>query len=184
MDTAIDWLRLGRAFEAFKDLGYAPVNVPWIVSKEVQMLTCPDERNIMRIPDHGGLVGSAEQGFIAMSLAGSLPPGRFVALTPCFRDELVDATHTKHFMKVELYAWGEGRDLRSDMTRMIEDARSVMEDLSGVRPISVPADCGWDLEIAGIEVGSYGVREAGGIAWAFGTGLAEPRFSHAVDKTA
>jgi hypothetical protein len=36
-----------------------------------------------------------------------------------------------------------------------------------------------DLEINGIEVGSYSRRSFGGISWTCGTGLAEPRFSMA-----
>ena len=36
---------------------------------------------------------------------------------------------------------------------------------------------GYDLQIGGVEVGSYGVRSHRGFKWAYGTGLAEPRFS-------
>ena len=40
-----------------------------------------------------------------------------------------------------------------------------------------------DLEIAGIEVGSYGIRHHELVGhWAFGTGLAEPRYSQAMGK--
>ncbi len=40
----------------------------------------------------------------------------------------------------------------------------------------VATDEGWDLEVNGIEVGSYGFRQSGGRRWACATGLALPRF--------
>jgi hypothetical protein len=41
---------------------------------------------------------------------------------------------------------------------------------------------GYDLEIGGIEVGSYAARTADGMSWTCGTGLAEPRFSTAIEN--
>lgn len=178
MDTAINWARLGRAFDIFVASGYAPINVPWFVPKDVQLITCPYPENIMEVGHHGALIGSAEQAFIHMTLNGEIAKGRYVALTPCFRDEPEDATHSKTFMKIELYA--TGLDLHAEMNRMIADAMAVMIELGGVVPDKIQTREGWDLDINGVETGSYGVRAARNISWAYGTGLAEPRFSYAI----
>ena len=45
----------------------------------------------------------------------------------------------------------------------------------------VPTKEGYDLMINGIEVGSYGLRMGNGYEWVYGTGLAEPRFSVAIN---
>lgn len=39
----------------------------------------------------------------------------------------------------------------------------------------------YDLEINNIEVGSYGIRQYKNLFWVYGTGLAEPRFSQAIN---
>ena len=50
-------------------------------------------------------------------------------------------------------------------------------------PTAVKTDEGYDLEINGIEVGSYGARYHAKIGWwAYGTGLAEPRYTTAMNK--
>jgi hypothetical protein len=41
---------------------------------------------------------------------------------------------------------------------------------------------GIDLVLNGIEVGSYGVRTVGNRTWTYGTGLALPRFTVAIDN--
>jgi hypothetical protein len=46
----------------------------------------------------------------------------------------------------------------------------------------VTTEDGLDVEIGGIEVGSYGTRLHEGFSWNYGTGLAEPRFSSALEE--
>jgi hypothetical protein len=36
---------------------------------------------------------------------------------------------------------------------------------------------GFDLEVSGIEIGSYGIRSCEYLKWIYGTGLAEPRMT-------
>ena len=40
----------------------------------------------------------------------------------------------------------------------------------------------WDISLNGIEVGSYGYRTYAGHHWIFGTGLALPRMTIALEK--
>jgi hypothetical protein len=47
----------------------------------------------------------------------------------------------------------------------------------------VQTEIGHDIELNSIEIGSYGWRQHRDIIWAYGTGLAEPRFSIANQST-
>ena len=55
-----------------------------------------------------------------------------------------------------------------------EDLECPFEDL---KIIDTPE--GYDIELYGIEIGSYGIRRVRGFSWIYGTMLAEPRFSEA-----
>lgn len=179
--TEINWKLLIDALEFYKGNGFTEIPAAWHVPRETHNITCSDPGRMFQLKDYGVLVGSAEQAFIDMQLNGRLPQGRFVALTPCFRDEGAarDALHALYFMKVELYStlpdaveYGE----RDDLCR---HARNFMATRTALPVRSVPTEEGVDLEINGIEVGSYSRRSFGGISWTCGTGLAEPRFSMA-----
>lgn len=183
MDTAVDWGRLAEAVRFYEARGYARREVPWFVPRDIQEITCPFPQNIMSVAGLGCLVGSAEQAFLALALAGDIVPGRYLALTPCFRDEPEDVTHTKTFMKVELFACGPEDQMWAEAERMRDDALAFMTG-AGRLPDTVETPAGWDLEICGVEVGSYGTRRARGLTWAYGTGLAEPRFSYAAGLAA
>jgi hypothetical protein len=123
--------------------------------------------------------------------------GSFCALTPCFRNEpVLDDLHQPYFMKLELITW-DGNE--ADMSRMIQLARIWYES---EHPGDHPGD---DLQIrvvenndsdhlsvtqaydivtayTGIELGSYGIREHAKVGrWVYGTGLAEPRYSVALE---
>jgi seryl-tRNA synthetase len=179
--TAIDWKLLTDALGYYKCHGFTEIPVNWHVPRDVHDITCSDPARMFHLKDYGVLVGSAEQAFIDMHLNGKLPQGRFVALTPCFRDEGAarDDLHALYFIKVELYSTlpdivqdGERHDL-------CLHARNFMESRTALPIRSVSTEDGIDLEINGIEVGSYSRRSFGGISWTCGTGLAEPRFSMA-----
>jgi hypothetical protein len=79
-------------------------------------------------------------------------------------------------MKVEMFELilSEGRDI-SDV---INGAIRTMSAVAGhPLPLKViETEDGWDLELLGIEVGSYGIRRIGDVQYMYGTGLAEPRF--------
>jgi seryl-tRNA synthetase len=180
--TAIDWKLLTDALDYYKSRGFAEVPVNWHVRREVHDVTCSDPARMFGLKDYGILVGSAEQAFIEMQLDGRLPSGRYVALTPCFRDEGAgrDDLHALYFMKVELYSTMHADDCYGDIQDLCHAARAFMSSRTSLPVIAVPTSEGIDLEINGIEVGSYSHRSFGGISWTCGTGLAEPRFSMAV----
>lgn len=69
------------------------------------------------------------------------------------------------------------RDLHDLHDRL--DRGDIFNDVVDVttRPTGVMS---WDIELNGIEIGSYGVRTCPFLQWSYGTGLAEPRFGRAL----
>lgn len=188
VETSIE--RLGRALNFYQTVGFEYAECPWMVDPVYLMATCPHERYMVN-SDVGALVGSAEQSFIALDAEGGLPPGRYVGYTPCFRPETEDHWHQKGFNKVELYRtdsvapWVVMEVLSSAMTFFKGELHRAGLPTNEVT-IRETGD-GFDLEIAGVEVGSYGKREwtapSGRVLkWVYGTGCAEPRLTKAIDR--
>lgn len=192
----VNWSRISRAVEFYQGLGFKYIDTPWFVDQEVGMITCPSEKFMVRtnkerqnknrrvIPQT--LVGSAEQGFLQMALEGLLTSVNYVSAGPCFREEPVyDELHLPQFFKVELFVrCNDQADGRFAASELLYRAKRFMEDQTAMKINVVEEGHGWDLELNGIEIGSYGYRYAEGIGyWAYGTGLAEPRFSQALVAT-
>lgn len=170
----IDYRLLGEASHHYQTLGYHYVEVPYCVPHDIIRLTLPPQYEADYVPGLGCLVGSAEQSLLALDL----PAGEYVAVSPCFRPEpVLNEFYQRHFMKVELLQIGD--DYLNPM-KLLLDARGFMSRYAQVEVIRTPE--GRDLTVAGVEVGSYGRREAGGRTWACGTGLALPRFDVARQK--
>lgn len=175
----ISWKFIAQAIEFYESIGFTYVEVPWIVDPKAVAITLPAGHTAFQTMD-GALVGSAEQSFLALAMAGKLESGTYVAASPCFRDDTPDALHQRTFFKVELI------DIRPrsesfgkyDVQKMAKIARSFFINLpQGWGVQIVECDHGLDIELNGIELGSYGYREHGDWHWVYGTGLAEPRFS-------
>ncbi len=187
MSDLIDWELLGQAVSFYQRLGYTAVDVPWWAPRSVVQETCHDPDRIMDIHVPGepvaSLVGSAEQSFMYLRRTGSLSPGRYVACTPCFRNEPVaDRLHLQRFMKVELFDNRAATFASLTINDVLADAGAFFRRyVDHESLVKVRTQDGWDLELAGIEIGSYGIRRSAGDdhAWVYGTGLAEPRFSTA-----
>jgi hypothetical protein len=101
----INWSLFSKAISAYEDLGYKLIEVPWQVDRKTIDITLPPGKIPATVSSGGDtnyLVGSAEQSFIYLALQGKLLPGKYQALTPCFRDDPEDEWHQKYFMKLEL----------------------------------------------------------------------------------
>ena len=172
----IKWNRLTRAFTFYHKNGFEPFEVDWHVPLEIARLTYAGPSHEF---EDGVLIGSAEQGFMYAQRQGLLEDKNYVSISPCFRKEDVQSEiHQKYFMKLELYSpnkKNEDTDLK-----FAQLARKFMEQETSHDVSLVSTDEGYDLEINGIEVGSYMSRSVGGMDWTCGTGLAEPRFSMAL----
>lgn len=182
--TEIDWVLLGRAIEFYKSKGYEYVEAPWAVPDDIVEITAPHESwRIGGRMAQGTLVGSAEQSFLYLDSLGKLPPGRYVACSPCFRPaEDIDDLHAPYFMKIELYST---LDPASPLNQMLllshagQFNHMVLGDSEVENIRAVKTADGIDIELNGIEIGSYGVRKHGALTWGYGTGLALPRFTQA-----
>ena len=169
----IDWVRVAAATRFYEHRGYQHVEVPWVVPSHISAATIPPGV-VSRMTQDGDIIGSGEQGLLALAVAGDIPTGLYQTTTPCFRDDVVDELHGKHFVKVELMHLA----VEPDVEQIIDAAMAFFSTYLNVRTVAV-GDAQWDIISAahGIELGSYGIREALGVRWAYGTGVAEPRMS-------
>ncbi len=180
MNSPIDWQRLAHAVSFYDNRGFEYLEVDWLIPEKTLLITAPGETCVMRVPGQGGLIGSAEQSLLHLHAQGKLGKGQFMACTPCFRNEAhPDHLHQKHFMKVELYQTHPVDEI--GLHGLIETVRQFFRyQLPDPTVLTLEkTEDGWDLLVNGIEVGSYGIRRHGDMAWIYGTGLAEPRFSQA-----
>ena len=184
----IDWSVINSAINYYKFHGYEYIEVPWWVSKDTLMITCPDENYAFNTGDQF-LVGSAEQAFLHLDSQNKIDREKYyVACTPCFRNEVEnDDYHHKTFMKVELFIGFSvnqktDEELMEIKNKFINDAYEFFKKYLelfytefNIEIVDTPA--GQDIMLNGIELGSYGIRSHGDLIWIYGTGVAEPRFS-------
>jgi hypothetical protein len=162
----MNYYLIGQAIEYYKSIGYTWINTPWAVPLEDLSLTFPGHREKCEL---GYLVGSAEQGFINLMRTQRLAAGKYVSAGPCFRFEDNQPPYKlPYFFKVELCKVGSG--IYTDLLR---------DSLSFLGGEVVETSIGHDIELNGLEIGSYGNRNINGLVWAYGTGIAEPRYSQA-----
>lgn len=174
--SIIDADLLMKAMSFYQALGYKPIPAPMLVDKDIVELTLP-KGNEAR--EHLGkyYVGSAEQSFYQLIKDGMKPDGSYMMITPCERDEVEDELHLGIFLKVELVSTVKTRyEILKDASDFLSDNRignSWVETEGG----------GFDLEVNGIEVGSYGANKYLGHNIKFGTGIALPRLTKATGYT-
>lgn len=190
----ISWDNVSRAILHYQKLGFQYLETPWIVSDEAIQATIPPGATASFCGD-GYLVGSAEQGFVELMIQGKLGPGRYVSAGPCFRSDPVDKYHQRHFFKVELICLVSPTTAFEDidegvhtLARMVKEFFDEVltpssEDQDAIRDFQaeptklVKTQDGLDIELNGIELGSYGFRRFQSFEWLYGTGYADPRFS-------
>ena len=176
----IDYALLAKSQEYYKDLGYINLPLDWYVEKEFSDITFPEQKSIYQLPNELILVGSAEQAFIKKMLKEDLK-GKYQSITPCFRNDEEDLLHSKTFMKNELFT-RNNEVQESDLFIMLGHCKSFFNYHSKHKcEVVRTGELSYDINIKGIEVGSYGIREYHNgdkiYKWIYGTGLAEPRFS-------
>lgn len=175
------WERLVGALNFYQEMGYIFMSAPWTGRKEDVLSTAPTDREVQLYPTTSNqfLVASGEQSFINMYYQGllqTLQGQRYCCLTPCFRDEPSTDYLTKdHFMKVELIDF----DI-SALKSMVNTALLFFSNYSIVETINTEEGIDIVTQDQQIELGSYGVRDVSGLQYIYGTGLAEPRLSSAL----
>jgi len=172
----IDYGRLDRSTKFYETFGFKRIESPWTVTKEISGITKPPDKVDWEISGKNKvLVASGEQSFLYLYLKGFLPEGKYQTITPCFRDEPFDKTHTKYFIKNELIITDNVTPQKLDF--LISACREFFEKELDTKVDIVKTDIGFDLEVKGIEIGSYGIRSCEYLDWIYGTGLAEPRLT-------
>lgn len=163
----------------YEKTGFSRIEAPWTVSEQIDNLTKPPARVSYKLIHNGKcLVASGEQSFLYLGLKGFLPKGRYHTITPCFRDEYFDLLHTKYFIKNELI--DTENVTSSSLTRMVEIALKFYQPFFTKELSVVKTEIGFDIEIEGKELGSYGIRSCEFMDWVYGTGCAEPRTSNMI----
>jgi hypothetical protein len=183
----INWKLLDIASDFYKGLGYYYAEVPWMVSEEVANYTLPPRVSPFRTnaANNPILIGSAEQGFVSLLKDDLLADGKYYSISPCFRPEngqqLVPGYRQTEFMKLELFSTNPG-DVPEMVANKLAFIKDKWRDYYG-RVKTIATEAGFDIHINDIEVGSFGHRkirtERGILRFAYGTGLALPRFDHA-----
>jgi seryl-tRNA synthetase len=172
----INYGRLDRSIQFYENLGFQRIESPWTVTKQVSDITKPkDKKDLIIESKNKVLVASGEQSFLYLYLKGFLPKGKFQTVTPCFRDEAFDITHSKYFIKNELIITDVTDE--SELIKAVICCREFFEKELGEDVNVVKTNDGYDLECKDIELGSYGIRSCAFLDWIYATGLAEPRLS-------
>jgi len=171
---------LSRAMLFYQKKGYKYIDVPWAVSKPIADLTRPP--GALEFPYRNDmLVASGEQSFLQLIVDGKLPKGKYICVTPCFRDE-TDITEGSRwfFMKAELINTSD-----TSIKALIEMFECAQEFFNHYLPTNLLTTGHSSYDIMSgeaIELGSYGIRnEPATGPWIYGTGCAEPRLSYAID---
>lgn len=177
--VSIDYSTIVEAQAYYADHGFADTPVPWVVSEQAYERTRPEEATPYATLG-GFLVASAEQSFFHLMLQGQRL-GKAQATSPCFRDEAHDEIHSPYFLKTELIETEDVSD--TALLAMVAVARDFFSRYLSVR-IEPMGDGSLDIVCArtGLELGSYGVRYVDEYAWVYGTGVALPRLSYALDQ--
>jgi hypothetical protein len=191
----IDYRKIADAVDFYKYMGFNYIEVPWIVGEAANGITRPKNKKPFMVHRglvtnglegqlEGQLVGSGEQSMLQMVLHKQLEPGKYVCVTPCFRDEKLDELHSTWFVKAEII---DTKNItQGSLDLMVWMARKFFSGYVGVK--SVPEGNGYDIltNCTDIELGSYGINstEIRGkkFEWVYGTAVAEPRLSQAIQK--
>lgn len=177
----IDYQKIADSIKFFETMSYTRIEAPWWVSPEISNITKPKDAGNYYIPvNRKCLVASGEQSLLYTANKGRLPKGRWLTVTPCFRNESIGILSKKCFIKTELMITDQVTETARDL--MISDA---MEFFTKQVPNKnlltvIKTEDGYDINYDGIEVGSYGIRSCEFLDWVYGTGCAEPRLSRAI----
>jgi len=179
----IDYKKIHDSIVHYEKCGFQRIESPWTVTKAISDITCPpDGKNFTIAEKNKVLVASGEQSFLAMYNKGFLPKGRFQTVTPCFRDETFDDTHTKYFIKNELIITDKTH--RDEMCFAIDCALNFYKKYVPSTGLEVKkiATNQYDIFYKDVELGSYGIRSCSFLKWIYATGCAENRLSRTILK--
>jgi hypothetical protein len=176
----IDYKLLDNSLDYYGLQGFQRIELPWMVSEEVDAITRPDDKIPFKlVHNNKNLVASGEQSFLYLYLKNFLPKGSFQGITPCFRNESFDFLHSKYFMKNELIKTDNVTE--NELEKIINTCFNFYSRYFNKNYLEiVRTDIGFDIEVFSNELGSYGIRECKFLKWIYATGCAEPRTSNLI----
>lgn len=174
----IDYKILQQSIEYYQSKGFQRIETPWTVTEYIDKITKPEDKISFKLEHNGKcLVASGEQSFLYLYLKDFLPKGQFQTITPCYRYEDFDFSHTKYFMKNELIKTDVVNS--SELDRIVSISYDFFQNyLPDIKIIKT--NLGFDIEWEGMELGSYGIRSCEFLDWIYATGCAEPRLSRII----
>tara|TARA_R110000782_G_scaffold54693_2_gene115750 strand:+ start:11044 stop:11589 length:546 start_codon:yes stop_codon:yes gene_type:complete len=176
----IDYKLLNDSIVFYEDKGFKRIETPWLVTEAVDSITRPkDIEPFIVEAKKKNLIASGEQAFLYLYLKEYLPLGKFQTITPCFRNDSFDFTHTKYFMKNELIQTDEVSKIR--LEEMVENSLSFLQSKFNTKLSVETTPEGFDIMLDSYELGSYGIRECNFLKWIYGTACAEPRTSKLIN---
>lgn len=171
----IDYSIIHNSIKYYEEFGFTRIETPWLVSDKIENITRPVGAIAFEVNHNGKcLVSSGEQSFLYQYVKGFLPLGQYQTVTPCFRYEEFDFLHSKYFIKNELIKTDVVNE--DELNRMVDIALKFYQKYIP-KAYVVKTDIGYDIEIGGYELGSYGIRNCEFLKWIYGTGVAEPRLT-------
>lgn len=170
------------AMDFYQDLGYELISVPYIVDKDIVDFTIPNDRNAHNHGNFGYYVGSAEQSIYQIIRNGGDLPKKCLAITPCCRDEsILDESHQEVFLKIELISFDLGYSHISIMNDVLKFIHyNGLDNGHELTTVIQDDNMSYDINMNGVEIGSYGYRWFDDILVSYGTGLALPRFEYSL----
>ena len=181
-----------RALDYWTARGATFIDLPWVASEHSLQATCPAGAPLgVEVPG-GWLVNSGEQSFLELWAGDGLAEGDcYIGWTPCFRREpRFDRLHSLGFLKAELFlpladpdpvaARRRLRALLDTQGRLFDELALHLGRSDGRLTLDPEDERQVDIQLNGIEGGSYGVRAFDGRAYLYGTALALPRFTQAL----
>lgn len=177
----IDYKLLNDSIIYYENKGFQRIETPWLVTEAVDSITRPKNVEPFVVnAKNKNLIASGEQAFLYLYLKEYLPLGKFQTVTPCFRNDTFDFTHTKYFMKNELIQTIDVT--HKELTKMIDAALEFYQQFFTTKLLVVSNDNdGFDIMLDDYELGSYGIRECEFLNWIYGTACAEPRLSRLIN---
>jgi len=172
----IDYKLINDLILYYEDIGFKRIETPWLVTEAVDSITRPKEIEPFIVQaKKKNLIASGEQGFLYLYLKEYLPKGTFQTVTPCFRNDSFDFTHSKYFIKNELIKTDKVD--KYSLEQMVTNAKYFFDSLFNTETNILETNDGFDIMLENIELGSYGIRNCEFLDWIYGTACAEPRTS-------
>jgi len=118
----IDYKIVVEAISFYEKHGYKYIDVPWSVSKEAMLITCPKlftEKDVLEC-NPSMFVTSGEQSFLEMILDDKLHEGKYCCAVPCFPSSVnsKDGLYFLDYFKVELISYYELGQHSFDLRRL------------------------------------------------------------------